>query len=133
MESRFVCVWIVILILISACNPLLGIQAENRILDEYNSYTAEEKQIVQQHNRILDQISNSLGNEVEYKINLESYLSFVQGAKPTLEEFYRFILQHAEVINSNGANAEYIARNTQNIIDTMDINAGEFRAWLAGH
>lgn len=119
----------VILLLLVSCNSPEQVKQNNEVISEYNHYVEVEQQIVADHNKILEHLRFKMGDKFSYRSSIDEYLAFVGKYKQDIVSFKDFLTAHEQFLDSEDVNVDFTRNDLQNIIDTMDKNAKDFREW----
>src|SRR3989344_2691064 len=120
---------ITLLIFLVSCDSPEQVHQTNQIIEQYNTHVAREKQIVTDHNNILEKLRFKMGDKFSYRTSIDEYLTFVGKYKTDLIVFKDFIVTHQAFLVQQSVDVDFVLKDVQNIIDTMDRNAKDFREW----
>lgn len=113
------------LILISGCG------ANQVFVNEYNSKLNEANSLLEEHDKIVNEINSNLNNEAIHKQKMIEYLDWVKLNKETLNNFKFYIEINYKQIKKGGQNPDYIRGNTIKVLEVIQQNELNFRQLIA--
>lgn len=106
------------------------IDANNAIITEYNAHNSVTTLLVEEHNTILADVRNSMGDDFSYRRAVGNYLAFVQQNKRNFTEFSTFVRQNDAFLKQREIDTDFLQSQLQNTIDTMERNAKDFNGYM---
>lgn len=120
---------VILLLVLAGCSTPEQVRQSNVIIGQYNIFAGKEKTIAADHNRILEQLRFKMGDKFSYRTSIDEYLTFVEKYKQDLLAFKQFLVENNQVLSNQGVDVDFVLKDLQNMMDTMDRNAKDFREW----